>query len=541
MDFPSEMRATLAGERPNAEGNSRMRDNDRAGNYVSDLLAVLAGHPDRTTLHWHGRAVTGGAFVARVTTVARNLRRLFADRVGDEVPVVGLLTVTNTPATLVLRYAANLAGATAVHLQTANAVDPLDRIDLPALRDVLDTSRVEVLAVDAEHLDAARSLRAALTYPPALVALGPLAADVLDATEGPPDFAVPAVDSAAPATVTYTSGSAGRPKGVAVSFAVRRAAVRGLAADPGTVYLSTLPLSHTSGAVADMALVAGGSVVLHPRFDPGEVLAAVERHRVTRMTVSPPQLYALLDHPGIRTADLSSIRTLTYAGCPAAPARLAEAVEVFGDVLTQTYGTTELGPITELGPGDHRDPALLDTAGRATFAEVAVRDPDGTRELPPGQTGEVWVRTPFAMLGYWPDPAPTAAVRDAQGWFRTGDLGRFDDRGYLRLAGRVSDVIKTRGIKVHPTAVEHALAGHPDVRSAVVFGVVDADRVEHVHAAVVPRPGATPTPADLRSHVGSVLSPNHAPVHIRYCAELPLNFAGKPDKAALRAAAGDRR
>ncbi|MBB5953895.1 fatty-acyl-CoA synthase [Saccharothrix tamanrassetensis] len=518
-----------------------MSENDRAGNYVRDLLTAAEGGPDRPALHWRGRVVTGRELATRVTTAARNLSRVFAERSGGAPPVVGLLTVTNTPETLVLRYAANLAGATAVHLQTANAVDPLDRIDLAGLRASLDTARLDVLAVDAEHVDAARALRDALAAPPALAGLGPLAADVVDLADGPSDFVEPPVPPDAPATVTYTSGSSGRPKGVAVSFAVRRAAVRGLSADPGTVYLSTLPLSHTSGAVADMTLVAGGSVVLHPRFDPGEALAAVERHRVTRMTVSPPQLYALLDHLAVHPVDLSALRTLTYAGCPAAPTRLAEAVTVFGDVLTQTYGTTELGPITELGPADHHDPALLDSAGRPTFAEVVVRDPDGLRELPPGRTGEVWVRTPFAMLGYWPDPTATEAVRDADGWYRTGDLGRFDERGYLRLHGRISDVIKSRGIKVHPVAVEHVLTGHPDVLGAAVFGVLDADRVEHVHAAVVPRPGAAPTPDALRGHIGGVLSPNHVPVDIRFCAELPLNAAGKPDRAALRAAAGDRR
>ncbi|CCH32124.1 fatty acid--CoA ligase family protein [Actinosynnema sp. NPDC047251] len=509
------------------------------GNYVRDLLTAVAGAPDRPALHWRGRVVTGRELADRVTAAARDLAGLVADRPGGT-PVVGLLTVTNTPETLVLRYAANLAGATAVHLQTANAVDPLDRIDLDWLRGQLDIVRVDVLAVDAEHLDAARALRDALASPPALAGLGLAAADVVDLAAGPAGFAEPRVTPDAPATVTYTSGSSGRPKGVAVSFGVRRAAVRGLVADPGTVYLSTLPLSHTSGAVADMTLVAGGSVVLHPEFDAGEALAAVERHRVTRMTVSPPQLYALLEHPSIRDTDLSSLRTLTYAGCPAAPTRLAEAVKVFGDVLTQTYGTTELGPITELGPADHHDPELLDSAGRPTFAEVTVRDPEG-RELPPGRTGEVWVRTPFAMLGYWPDPAAADAVRDDGGRYRTGDLGRFDERGYLRLHGRMSDMIKSRGVKVHPTAVEHVLTGHPDVLGAAVFGVLDADRVEHVHAAVVPRPGTSPTSDVLRGHVGGALSPNHAPVVIRFCAELPLNPAGKPDRAALRAAAGDRR
>jgi len=496
------------------------------GNYVSDLMEVLARDPARTALWWQENAISAGALIARICRAANGMRA----RVRGPA-AVGLLT-TNPADTIVLRYAANLVGATAVHLQTANAVDPLDRIDVGALQ---DTARLTLLAVDADHLATARTLCGKLAEPPTLVALDALGDDVLDLSAGHDTrIVVGDVDPGRPATVTYTSGTTGAPKGVAMSFGVRRMVLRGLPADPDTVYLSTLPLSHSSGAIADLALVAGGSVVLHPGFDATAALAAVARYGVTRMAVSPPQLYALLAHPDVGTTDLTSLRTLTYAGCPSAPARLAEAVRVFGDVLVQAYGTSEVGPITELAPADHRDARLLGTAGRPVVGEVEVRDPRSAKRLPVGEVGEVWVHSPLVMLGYWHDPELTASVLDSDGWLRTGDLGRFDERGYLTLSGRMSDVIKTRGIRVHPVAVENALLAHPDVRQAAVFGVTDENRVEHTCAVVVPRSGSGVTSNELIHHVGEALSPSHAPADIRFRAELPLDRAGKPDRKVLR-------
>ncbi|CCH32293.1 AMP-binding protein [Actinosynnema sp. NPDC047251] len=507
-----------------------------SGNYVGDLVEVFARDPARTVLWWQENAISAGELVAAIGRAAHGMRA----RVRGPA-VVGLLTTTNTPDTVVLRYAANLIGVTVVHLQTANAVDPLDRIDVGALQ---DTARLDLLAVDADHLAAARALCGKPAEPPGLVALGKLGDDVLDLSAGPDRFELSAgpdgwpvaedVDPEQPATVTYTSGTTGTPKGVAMSFGVRRMVLSGLPADLDTVYLSTLPLSHSSGAIVDLVLGAGGSVVLEPGFDPTAALAAVARHGVTRMAVSPPQLYALLEHPDVRTTDLTSLRTLTYAGCPAAPARLAEAVRVFGDVLVQAYGTSEVGPITELAPADHRDAGLLATAGRPVIGEVEVRDPLSARRLPIGEVGEVRVRSPLVMLGYWHDPELTASAFDSDGWLRTGDLGRFDERGYLTLSGRMSDVIKTRGVRVHPVAVENALLAHPDVRQAAVFRVTDENRVERTCAVVVPRAGSGVTPTELIRHVGEALSPSHAPADVRFRAELPLDKAGKPDRKVLR-------
>jgi fatty-acyl-CoA synthase len=140
------------------------------------------------------------------------------------------------------------------------------------------------------------------------------------------------------------------------------------------------------------------------------------------------------------------------------------------------------------------------------------------------------------MLGYWGDPELTAAtVRD--GWVHTGDLGSLDEKGYLRLHGRLGEVMKTNGIRVHPTDVENALLTHPEVAQAAVYCVVDEDRVEHIHAAVVLRPGAGADAGALTGHVAAELSPQHAPAVVTFHGALPLTGAGKPDKQALAALA----
>jgi fatty-acyl-CoA synthase len=287
--------------------------------------------------------------------------------------------------------------------------------------------------------------------------------------------------------------------------------------------------------MVDGVLAAGGTVILHEHFDPGEVLRAVDTHRVSWAFLAAPHIYQLLDHPDLATTDLSALRQVVYGGCPASPTRLAEAVRVFGPVLRQSYGTTETWGITALTPPEHLEPALLGTVGRPLpGVRVAVRDPDSGRDLAPGETGEVCVRSPSMMDGYWADPDLTATVlRD--GWVHTGDLGYLDDRGYLHLVDRIADVIKAGGIKVHPADVEKALTAHPAVAQAAVYGARDADEVEHVYAAVVLRPDATGTTVDdLRTHVAGTLSPRHAPDAITFCAGLPLTGTGKPDKRALR-------
>lgn len=278
-------------------------------------------------------------------------------------------------------------------------------------------------------------------------------------------------------------------------------------------------------------------MVLRDCFDAGDALRSIERHKITRMLLSPPQLYLLMDHPEVGSTDLSSLQMVTYVGSPASPERLGEAVKVFGDVLIQVYATSEAGFVSMLPPAEHLDPRLRVTVGRPMPGWVRITDPDDHRDLPPGEVGEVCVRSPFTMSAYVAEPELTArTVRE--GWVHTGDLGFVDGDGYLHLRGRIGEVIKTNGIKIHPGTVENAFLAHPDVVQAAVFCVRDRDRIEHLHAAVVLRETGTANPDELAEHIRATISPKHVPAQIHVLSALPLTGVGKPDKARLAVEAG---
>jgi amino acid adenylation domain-containing protein len=500
--------------------------------YVRQLLDSLGTDPARTCLIWRDTQVSAGSLAAIVTSAAQVMRRNGI----DSSSAVGLLTTTNSPATLILRYAANLVGAAVIHLAGVSAVNPKDMLSLEEQLGILAETRVTVLATDAGHVDRARAMAGRAATPPLLAGLGPLGDDVVDLTAGVAGSFDPATAAAGElALVTYTSGSTGKPKGVAWSFGVKNeiVAVVGAKGRRATA-LITAPLTHTNSFIADNVIVAGGTIVLHEGFDAAQVLRAIGTHRVTQLMLSVPQLYLLHEHPDVPVTDLSSVQSLFYTGSPASPDRLAGVVKVFGPVLYQIYGNSECGRMCLLTPDDHRYPDLLATVGRPIdLLKLSIRDPQGDQELPTGQPGEVCVRSPLSMTGYWNDPELTARVTRG-GWLRTGDIGYLDDRGYLRLLGRISDVMKANGIKVHPAAVENALLGHEAVAQAAVFGVTGDDGAERIHAVVVPQDGHEFDPGELIAHVAAVLSRSHAPAEITARADLPLLGFGKPDRMLLR-------
>ncbi|WP_433342994.1 amino acid adenylation domain-containing protein [Micromonospora sp. CA-111912] len=449
---------------------------------------------------------------------------------------VAVLTSPNTPATLVYRYGVNLVGATAVHIRGVNAADPRDEMGPRVQAEILADLRPAVLAVDQDNLDRARGLRAAAGSPFALAAPGPSGPDVLDMTR-PPE--TPFDDSTAEppeiAVVTFTSGSSGRPKGISWPFAVKNDMAAAAAGARPAVCLITGSLTHSSGFSADDAIIAGGSVVLHHGFEAEAVLRAVERHRVTRLVLASPQVYALTEHRAFDGYDLSSLREVFYTGSPAAPERLAAAAKSLDPVLFQVYGTSETGMVTLLTPEDHLDPDLRRTVGRPPAnVRITIRDPqDHDRVLPPGVAGEICSSGGWAMSHYWNDPEQTArTVRD--GWVHTGDVGRLDESGYLTLDGRLDGVLKGHGVRIYPEAVERALLEHADVAQAAVFGIEDEDRLALVHAVLTPTSGCTPRPADLRAYVADALGDRHAPVDIEVRPELPLLGSAKPDRNLLR-------
>jgi len=493
----------------------------------------MTDQADRVVLHWRDRAVTAAEFAGSITDAAAALHRAGV-AAGD---IVAILTEPNHPMMLSTRYAAHLLGAAIVHVRSMNPRSEAESMPAGLQAEVLRATSAGVLVTDTDNAGRGRLLADAV---PGITVLD----DATSLTGGDGDQ-VPASAPYRPeflALIDFTSGSTGRPKMARQLFGTRdtlfdllTASIRG--ERPATL-LSVTPLGHAGAPLVDATLAEGGTVVLHEGFDPGSVLRAIAELRVTNVYMGVPHLYRLLDHTGIAAADLSSLRQLTYSATPAAPDRIAAAVEIFGDRLVQVYGTTEAGLITSLTPLDHREPELLGSVGRPfPWVRIALRDPGSDAEVPRGETGEVWVRSPTVMAGYLgADSGGIEVLRD--GWLRTGDLARWDRYGYLRLAGRVGNVIKSGGLKLYPAAIEGVLLAHPAVHNAVVYGVRDHDYVEHVHAAVEPRPGVRCDTSALAAHVAATLSQIHVPSRITVWDQLPLLGTGKPDHAAIRSREG---
>ncbi|MFJ3617928.1 class I adenylate-forming enzyme family protein [Streptomyces iakyrus] len=498
--------------------------------YARRVLAALGRDPTRIVLHRPERTVTAGELRASVLGSAALLHS-HGIRPGT---TVAILTGPNHPLMLSARWAVHLLGATSVYVRSMNPRTDTETFSVATQTGLLRDLGVSLLLVDdTDEESTARGRWLARRRPGLTVRAIPRTADGHDT--------VPQVPPPHPgdlAVVDFTSGSTGRPKMVAQRYGTREHLVDRLASGldprgPATL-LSVTPVSHTTAPMADAVLCGGGTVVLHDEFDAGATLTAIAELGVTDVYLAVPHLYRLLDHPLVTSFDLSSLRRITYSGTPAAPERVRQAVRVFGDVLIQVYGTTEAGGISSLTPLDHREPELLGSAGRPfPWVRVEIRAAGSGTPLGRGRTGEIWINSPTVSAGYLDDAELTEATyRD--GWLRTGDLGHWDRYGYLRLDGRVGDVIKHGGLKLDPAAIEAALLQHPQVRQAAVFGVRDEDLVEQVHAAVELHSGAGHTSCDLRGYVAATLTPEHAPVGVSVWPELPLTPSGKPDRARLR-------
>jgi len=341
--------------------------------------------------------------------------------------------------------------------------------------------------------------------------------------------------------LAYTGGTTGAPKGVMLSSqslaatALFSLAEWELPRDPRIVCAS--PISHGAGSLIVPTLARGGTIFLHAGFDADRFMDAIERDRITGFFGVPTMLCALLDHPRCRQVDWSRLEFILYGGSPMPAARIAEAIATFGPVLNQAYGQTEAPScITLLHKADH----LSTVAGRLQSCgqpypgmSVAILDDDGN-PLPSGAIGELCVRGPHVMSGYWNQPEQTARAF-AGGWLHTGDLGYQDAENYVYLVDRKKDMIITGGFNVYPAEVEAALAAHPAVASAVVIGLADAKWGEAVTAFVVLRDGATAEETDLIAFVRTAKGPINTPKSIRFVDSVPLTALGKPDKKRMRA------
>lgn len=367
----------------------------------------------------------------------------------------------------------------------------------------------------------------------------PLVERLAAGTPPPPSAEIAADD---PVAIVFTSGTTGKPKGAwyahrnlaALAAIEARRHAGGMALR--RVHLAAgLSFAHV-GTMARMAVQIGSltDLLIHDGFDPGAVLEAIERERLTHLGAFPTQAVMLLEHPDRPRRDLSSLRTVLLGGAPASPELIRQVQDTLNVRVEVRYSSTEVGIATSSLPGDPPD-VLATTVGVATpGVELRVADAAG-RPLPAGEPGEVLIRSPATMRGYWRDPEATAAAIDAEGWIHTGDLGALDADGHLRLRGRRSEMYIRGGFNVYPAEIEDLLARHPRVARAAVVGVPHDRLGEIGWAFVVPRdPAAPPTLAELRDFVGAELASFKRPDGLTVLAELPLTPMFKVDKRALR-------
>ncbi|MET9372779.1 4-coumarate--CoA ligase family protein [Streptomyces sp. NPDC002992] len=345
------------------------------------------------------------------------------------------------------------------------------------------------------------------------------------------------------AALPYSSGTTGVPKGVMLthtSIATNLAQLEPfIPMGPGDRILAVLPFFHIYGLTALMnaPLRQGATVVVLPRFELDQFLAAIEKHRINGLYVAPPIVLALAKHPAVADHDLSSLEYIVSAAAPL-DAALAEACSARLKLppVRQAYGMTELSPGTHVVPLDavNPPPGAVGKLLPSTEMRILSLD-DPARDVEPGQEGEVAIRGPQVMKGYLGRPDATAAMIDADGWVHTGDIGRVDENGWLFVVDRVKELIKYKGFQVAPAELEALLLTHEGIADAAVIGVHDEDGAEIPKAFVVRQPSAADLSAeDVMTYVAGKVAPYKKIRRVEFIDGVPRAASGKILRRELR-------
>jgi long-chain acyl-CoA synthetase len=332
------------------------------------------------------------------------------------------------------------------------------------------------------------------------------------------------------AVVLYTSGTTGKPKGAELTHDNLgrnvEVALDLVGLEDDSVVLGALPLFHAFGQTCAMnaAVAAGATLSLIARFDPSHALEIIERDRVTVFEGVPTMYSAMLNAPEGERYDASSLQVCISGGA-AMPVEVMRAFEEkFGCTVLEGYGLSETSPMASFNhPDRERKPGSIGTP--VAGVEMKVVTDDG-EDVDQGEPGEIVIRGHNVMKGYWKRPEATAeAIRD--GWFHSGDIGRVDEDGYFFIVDRKKELIIRGGYNVYPREIEEVIYEHPDVREAAVIGIAHPELGEEVGAAVVLKPGATATEADIRDHVKTNVAAYKYPRHVWFVDELPKGATGK--------------
>ena len=353
---------------------------------------------------------------------------------------------------------------------------------------------------------------------------------------------LPEVAPTDPIQVQYTSGTTGFPKGALLhhkglvneaTFVAERAGM-----SDGGVYINSMPMYHIGGgAVISFGAVAKrGTFVILPGFDAAMQLEAFEAYRGTHSLVVPTMLIAMLDHPDCATRDLSSLATI-MSGAAAVPASLVHrAIDTLGCQFSILFGQTEMhGVISQTRVTDAPEDQAETVGQPLPQLEVKIVDPTTGEVVPVGERGEICCRGYQNMLAYYDMPEATALAIDKDGWLHMGDLGTMDERGFLRVTGRLKDMIIRGGLNIYPREIEELLVSHPDIAEAVVVGVTDQKWGEQLCGVLRLKPGRQkPNLLDLRAFCRSHLAAHKTPYYWAFLDALPMTPTGKVQKFVLK-------
>jgi long-chain acyl-CoA synthetase len=525
-------------------GGQTLRVFERTPASLRALFDTARGRNGQLFLVYEDERWTFGQVMAQVDALGALLVSRFGVRRGDRVAIA----MRNYPEWITAFAAVASVGAIAVCLNAWWTADELAY--------GLEDSGTKVLVADLERAERAAPAAARLGTAVLVVRSGsaPLPAGALRMEEILlPDTALPQVEVGLDddATILYTSGTTGRPKGAvsthrAVLSALMafgcRAFIARLMAPPAephpfpTAFILTVPLFHVTGLVPVMlsCFASGTKLVMMYKWSPERALELIERERVTQFVGVPTMTWDLLESPDFARRDTSSLLNVGGGGAPAPPELVTRVDRSFRRGRPNIgYGMTETNAYGPQNSGDDyvRKPR---SAGRAVpILEIRVTDPEG-RPLPVGEAGEIWFRGPNLIRGYWGKPEATAQTI-VDGWLRSGDIGRIDAEGFVTVEDRAKDMVLRAGENVYCAEVEAAIYEHPDVYEAAVFGVPHPRLGEEVAASVMPKPGRTLDADSLRAHLAPRIAPFKIPTRIEIRASaLPRNASGKILKRELR-------
>ncbi|MGH3353083.1 MAG: class I adenylate-forming enzyme family protein [Nocardioides sp.] len=493
-------------------------------------LAVLAEQwheriGDYPMIHFEGVWHSSADIVDRAARVAGGIRGLGIEP-GDRVVVLTM----NTPEVYVTYHALWRCGAVVtpvIFLQTP-----------PELRHILEDSGAKAAVVTPELLPLIQAASEGLDLTVIVAGEVPTDADVVayETLEVADPIPIePRADDDL-AALLYTGGTTGRSKGVMLSHRglwESGNALRVVAEKAETTRsLLPLPLSHAYGLIVVIAALhskRAQSAVLQRWFDAEGWLEAVQEHRLESSSVVPSMLQMLLEQPH-QDYDLSSLRFIGSGGAPLLPALRARAEEAFGASIMEGYGLTESSAVLAASTVEESRPGSVGKP--LPHAEVVIAGPDGS-PLPAGESGEIRARGPGVMMGYWNSPEQTAATV-VDGWLHTGDVGHFDEDGYLYVDDRIKDLIIRGGFNVFPRDVEDALLAHPAVSAAAVVGRPDEKSGEEVVAVVSLHPGAAVDSEELLAFARTRLAAHKYPREVLILDAVPVTSVGKTDRKAVR-------